>query len=195
MLGHPIFISLQRSNVHSSLSIVICLRGYLWTAPSMLAKGIKTKDGSGGRVYPGGLVSNGSPTQEPSPTVQSLPSGQREPAAVIQASPRRGSSAAATTAALCLSRPALGSVSPGESKAMSSKVTPSSPKHSPVCRANVTMTWTLLRRSSNAVTPSVCIPRPRPRNLSFSASETFDATAVVISVIPPLNSHSVFEGS
>jgi len=149
----------------------------------MLAKGFKTKDGSGGREYPGGLVINGSPTQEPSPAVQSLPSGLGEPAAVIQASPRRGSSAATTAAALCSSRPVLGSVSPGESKVMSSKVTPSSPMHSPVCRANATMTSMLLRRSSNAVAPSVYIPGPRHWSGSFSASETFDATAVVIGAI------------
>ena len=176
-------------------------REYLRTAPSMLAKGIKTKDGSGGREYPGGLVINGSPTQEPSPAIHSLPSGLGEVAAVIQASPRRGSSAATTAAALCSSRPALGSVSPGESKLMSAKVTPSSPMHSPVCRADATTTSMLLRRSSNAVSPSVCIPRLCPWSwsltfwLSLSACETFDATAVVIGVIPPLHSHSVITGS
>jgi len=106
----------------------------------MLAKGIKTKDGSGGREYPGGLVINGSPTQEPSPAVQSLPSGLGEPAAVIQGSPRRGSSAATTAAALWSSRPVLGSVSLGESKVMSSNVTPSSHMHSPVCQANAMTT-------------------------------------------------------
>jgi len=114
----------------------------------MSAKGIKTKGGSGGREYPGGLVINGSPKQEPSPAIQSLPSGLGEPAAVIQSSPWRGSSAATTAAALCSSRPALRSVSPGESKVMSSNVTPSSPMHSPVCWANATTTSMLLRRSS-----------------------------------------------
>jgi hypothetical protein len=153
--------------VCSSLSIVICLRDYLRTAPSVLAKGIKTKDGSGGREYPGGLVINGSPTQEPSPAVRSLPSGLGEPIAVIQVSPRRGPSAATTAAALCSSCPALASVfSPGESRVMPSKVAPSSPMHSPVCWANATTTSMLVRRSSNAVAPSVCIPGPRPRSLS-----------------------------
>jgi len=152
--------------VCSSLSILICLRGYLRTAPSMLAKVIKTKRWSGGREYPGGLVLNGSPTQEPSPAVRSLPSGLGEPIAVIQVSPRRGSSAATTATALCSSRPALGSVIPGESRVMSSKVAPSSPMHSPICRVNATTTSLLVRRSSNAVAPSVCIPGPRPRSLS-----------------------------
>jgi len=66
---------------------------------------------------------------------------------------------------------------------MSSKVTPSSPMHSPVCRANATTTSMVVRISSNAVTPNVCIPGLRHKSLSFSASETFDATAVVISII------------
>jgi len=111
----------------------------------MIAKEIKTKDGSGGREYAGGLVINGSPTQEPSPAVQSLLSGLGEPIAVFQVSPRRGSSAAATAAALCSSRPVPGSVSPGESNVMSSKVTHSSPMHSPVCRAHATTTSMLVR--------------------------------------------------
>ena len=149
----------------SSVSIVICLRGYLRTAPSILSKESR-KDGSGGREYPGGLVINGSPTQEASPALQTLPSDLGEPAAVIQASPWKGASAATTTAAICSSRPALRSLSPGESKVMSSKVTPSSPMHSPVCRANATTTSMLLSRSSNAVVPSVCIPGQRPRSLS-----------------------------
>ena len=42
------FLSLRRALVGSSVSIVICLRGYLRTAPSMLAKESR-KDGSGGR--------------------------------------------------------------------------------------------------------------------------------------------------
>jgi hypothetical protein len=130
----------------------------------MFAKGIKTNDGSGGREYPGGLVINGSPTQEPSPAVQSLRSGLGQAAAVIQASPRRGSSGATTATALCSSRPAFGSVSPGQSKVMSSKVTPSTPMHSPVSRANATTTSMRLRRSSNAVAPSVCIPGPHPKS-------------------------------
>jgi len=156
----------------------------------MLTKGIRTTDGSGGREYPGGLVINGSPTQKPSPTVRSLPSVLGEPIAVIQVSPWRGSSAATTPAALCLSRPALECVfSPGESRVMPSKVAPSSPMYSPVCRANPTTTSMLVRRLSNAVAPSVYIPGPCPRSwswtlwLSLSACETFDATAAVIGVI------------
>jgi len=159
------------------------------------------KDGSSGKEDPGGLVINGSPTLEPSPGVQSLPSGLSDPEAVIQGSPRSSSSATTTAAAPCLSRPALGSVfSPGESRVMSSEVTHSCHMHSPVCRANATKTSMLLRRSLNAVAPSVCIPGPRPRSwslilwLSASACETFDATAVVTSVIPPLHSHSVIAG-
>jgi len=133
----------------------------------MLAKEIETKDGSGGREYPGGLVINGSPTQEQSSAVRSLPLGLSEPIAVIQVSPRRGSSAATTAADLCSSRPALVSVfSPGESRVMPCKVAPSSPMHLPVCRANATTTSMLVRRSSNAVAPSACIPLPRPRSLS-----------------------------
>ena len=123
-----------------------------------------------------------------SPAVQSLPMGLDEPAAFWEASPWRGSSAATTAAALCSTRPAPWSVSPGQSKVMFSKVTPISPMHSPVCHANATMTSMLLRRSLNAVAPSVCIPRPRPRSWSLtvwlsSACETFDATAVVIGAI------------
>jgi len=60
-----------------------------------------TKDGSGGRQDPGGIVVNGSPTQEPSPAVQSLHSAVGEPAAVSQESSLRGSSAATTAAGLC----------------------------------------------------------------------------------------------
>jgi hypothetical protein len=114
-------------------------------------------------------VINGSPTQEPSPAVQSLPSGLGEPAAVIHASPWRGSSAATTATALSSSRPALGSISPGESMMYSSKVTPSSPMHSPVCRANATTTSILDRSSSNAVAPSVCIHQ---QNVNRSGSHT-----------------------
>jgi len=109
-------------------------------------------------------VINGSPTQEPSPAIQSLPSSLGEPVAVIHVSPRSGSSAATTAAAPGSSWPVLGSVSPGESRVMSSKVTPSSPMHSPICRANATTTSVLARRSSNAVAPSVCIPGPCPRS-------------------------------
>jgi hypothetical protein len=39
----------------------------------MLAKGMNTKDGSGGTDYPGGLVINGSPIQELSPAIHLLP--------------------------------------------------------------------------------------------------------------------------
>jgi len=134
----------------------------------MLAKGIKTKDESGGREYPGGLVINGSPTQETSPAVPSLPSGLGQPIAVIQVSPQSGSSGATNAAALCSLRPGLGSVfSTGESREMPSKVAPSSPMHSPVCRANATTTSMLFRRSSNAVALRVCIPATHPRSLSW----------------------------
>jgi len=123
---------IPKCTVRSQLWFVC--QDYLQTAPSMLAKE-SWKDGSGGKEYPGGLVINGSPTQKPSPMVQSLPAGLGEPAAVMQASHQRGSSAPPTAAAPCWSCSALGSVSPGESNVMSSKVTPSRPMHSPVCRA------------------------------------------------------------
>ena len=92
------------------------------------------------RSNPGGLVVNGSTTQEPCPAVQSHLSGLRKPVAVILASPRRGTSAATTAAAPCLSRSALVSVIPGESKVMPSKVNTSSPAHSPCHMANAAMT-------------------------------------------------------
>ena len=177
------FVSLWRSNVRALLSNVVRLLGISPNCSIYVRQRTKPKDGSGGRDYPGGLVITGSPTQAQWPAVQSLPSGLGKPAAVIQASPRRGSSAATTAAALCTSRPALGSVSPGEPKVISLKATPSSPTHSPVCRVNSTTTSMLLRRSSNAVAQSVCIPGPRPRSLSFSPSETIGASAVVIGVI------------
>jgi len=162
----------------------------LWVCSIHVSQRNQRMDGSGGREYPGGLVINSSPTKKPSPAVLSPPSGLGEPAAVIRASPLSSSSPATTTAALCSSCPAPGSVfSPGESRVMPSKVAPSSPTHSPVWRANTTTTSMRVRRSSNAVAPSACIPGPRPRRwsltlwLSFWVWETFDATAVVIGVI------------
>ena len=201
MPGLPIaswVIDIPKCSLRSQLSFTY--REYLRTAPSILAKE-SWKDGRGGRDYPGDLVINGSPTQEPSPTVQLFPLGLGEPATVIHGSPRRGSSAATTAAALCSSCPALGSVSPGECKVMSAEVTPSSLVHSPLCRADATTTSMILRRLSNAVAPSVCKPGPRPRSWSLtlwsslSACKTFDATAVVIGVIPRLQSHPVIAGS
>ena len=180
--------------VHTQLSFVF--QEYLQSAPSILAKG-SWNDGSGGREYPAGLVIDDSPTQEPSPTVQRFPLGLGEPIAVLQVPPPRGSSAATTSAALCSSRAALGSVLPGKSRVISSKVAPSSLMHSPVCQANGTTASMLVGSWSNAVVPIVCIPGPCPRSwsltlcLSLSACETFDATAIVISVIPPLHSHLV----
>ena len=107
------------------------------------------------RSNPGGLVINISPMQEPSHTVRSLPSGLGEPVELIQASPQRGSSATTTTAAPCLLCPALGSLSPGESKVMPPKVTPSSLVHSAIHRINAATTSSLARRSFNAVDLSV----------------------------------------
>jgi len=139
------------------------------------------------RNNPGGLVVNGSPTKEPSSAVKSLPSGLGEPVAVILASPQSSSSAATTAAAPCSSHPALGSEVPGVSMVMSSKVPPSSHLHSPISSASGAMTSSLARRSSNEVALSVRISGLQRRSWSstllFSASKTFDATAVVISVI------------
>jgi len=136
---------------------------------------------------PGGLVVNGLPTKEPSPGVHSLPSGFGKLVAVIQMSPRSSSSAATTAAAHCSSHSAFGSVSSGEFKVMSSTVTPYSLVHSPIRRANATTTSSVPTRLSNVVAPSVCISGLRSRSWSmtflFSASETFDGTAIVIGVI------------
>jgi len=59
-------------NCHSSMEIISELqtRAELYgseSAPSVLAKGIKRKDGSGGRENPGGLVINGSLTRSQAP--------------------------------------------------------------------------------------------------------------------------------
>jgi len=140
-----------------------------------------------GRNNPGGLVMNGSPTKEPSPTVPSLPLGLGKPLAVSEASPQISSSATNTAAVPYSSPPALESVFPGESRGMSSKVAPSSHVHSPVHRVHAPMTSSLATSSSKAVAPSVCISGPRLRTwwwtILFLASETFDATAIVMGVI------------
>jgi hypothetical protein len=159
-------LSLRCSTVGCSHSIVMRLIWGISLSFSTHVSQESRNDGSCGTDYPRCLDINGLPKQEPRPAIWSLPSGLGEPIAVIHVSPRSGSSAATTAAALCSSRPVLGSVLPGESKVMSSKVVPSSSMHSPVCRANATMTATLLRRSSIAIAPTVCIPRPRPSSLS-----------------------------
>ena len=126
---------------------------------------------------------NGSPAKQWIPAIQSLTSDLGEPAAVIHISPWRGSSAPTTTAATCSSCPALGSVFSHESKVMSFKVAPSSPVHSPMWWGKATTTSMLGRRSSHSVALSVHISKPHPRSFSFSASETCDVTAAVLSVI------------
>lgn len=140
------------------------------------------------RNDPGGLAVNGLPTKGPRPTIQSLPSAFSEPVAFIQMSSQSSSSAAVTATTPCSSHPAFGSVLPGESRVRSSKSAPSSPVHSPIHTANAASTSLVARRSLNAVAPSVCMSGPRPRRWSltflFSAYETFDATAIVIVVIP-----------
>jgi hypothetical protein len=120
-------------------------------------------------------VVNGSPTEEPSPAIHSQPSGHGKPVAVIQASPKRRVSATSTAATLCSLCSTLGSVSPSESKVMSCKVSPSSPMHSPVCRANATMTSMLARGSSNAV--AACLDtRTAPQKL------VIDILVIIISL-------------
>jgi hypothetical protein len=157
-------------------------------------------DGSGRRKYPGGLVISGSPTQEPSPAVNSLSLALSEPRAVIQISPRRRSLAKTTHTVLCLSRPGLESeFSPAESNVMPSKVAPSSPMDSPVCRANAMTSSMLVRRSSNEVAVTVSIPAPCSRSLSWSyhfvllrCSIPLPKSSVTFS---PLHSLSMITGS
>jgi len=77
---------------------------------------------------------------KPSPAVQSLPPSLGLLVAVVQESPRWGSSTAMTAAAPGSSRPVLESVLPGKYKVLPSRITPSSPVHSPIRRANAATT-------------------------------------------------------
>jgi len=101
------------------------------------------------------------PRMSQTPLVQQPPIVTRRVGSSHPSIPESGSSSAATTAAApCSLIQRFGfivSISPGSSKVVTSIVAPSSPLHSPILSANVSMVSSLAKRSSKAVAPSISI--------------------------------------
>jgi len=107
----------------------------------------------------------------------------------------RGRSSAATTAAApCSLVQRFGlivSISPGFSKVVTSIVAPSSPLHSPICKANVSMVTSLAKWSSNEVAPSMLISgvglsSPLSHGCS-SGSIGISDVKLIVGVLPPMS--------
>jgi len=137
------------------------------------------------------------PGTSQTPLIQQSPIVTRRASRSHSSIPEWGSSSAATTAAapslLVQHFGLIVSISPGSSKVVTSMVAPSSPLHSRIGRANVSIVLSLAKRSSNAVPPSISIAGlglSWPVSFGFPSGSTAISDVELIVGVLPLMSES-----